>query len=106
MAIGTVMEKAKAKSRLSQTRQTLTIRGVVPRAIKAPTAAASAPTVTVAANVPMERFSFVWADQRRRPTKRFATREAASAEARRLAALNPKIRYRVYSAVVIEEHIA
>lgn len=84
-------------------RSTLTLRGVARTAIKPP--ASPAPALTPPANAPVERFHFVWSPSRRRPRQRHTTREAASAEAARLAQLTPGTVFCVYSAIEIERHI-
>lgn len=70
-----------------------------------PPASPAPPAAVPPANVPVERFHFVWSPNRRRPRQRHATREAASAEAARLANLTPGTLFCVYSAVAIERHM-
>jgi hypothetical protein len=69
------------------TRSTLTLRGVVPKAVQ--------PSST---QLNDERYFYVWAPSRRNPRQRHPTRELAEAEALRLATLQPGVLFCVYQA--------
>ena len=72
-------------------RTTLSLRGVVPKAVQLPP-----PT-----EPNDQRFWFVWSPQRRRPRQRHPTKDAATTEANRLAALHPGVRFHVYEATCV-----
>lgn len=97
------------------TRATLTVRGVVPRAVqppKAPPAKPAAPAVPAGTlpppppdDVPNDApLSWCnWYVGRRRPSRRYLTREQALAEARRLRAENPGARVLTFELRLVTE---
>lgn len=86
-------------------RATLTLRGVVPRAVQRPKAAPVSPPPPPPDDVPPDAtLSFCnWRVNFRRPTRRYLTRETALAEARRLRAENQGAIIHTYELRLITE---
>jgi len=86
------------------TQRTLTLRGVVPKAIRRPAPAAK-PAAPALPDVPADALlSFVnWRVGFRRPTRRYLSRETALGEAQRLRAENPGAVIHTYALALISE---
>ena len=87
------------------TQRTLTLRGVVPKAIRPPKAAPAKPAAPALPDVPNNApLSYCnWREGFRRPTRRYLTRETALIEARRLCAENPGAVVHTYELRLITE---
>jgi hypothetical protein len=56
------------------------------------------PTLSIHKRPGIDTYHFVWAEGRRAPRERHATRDAAEGEAARLSLINPGVKYHVYVA--------
>lgn len=87
------------------TQRTLTLRGVVAKAIRPPKAAPAKPSAPALPDVPDDALlSFVnWRVGFRRPTRRYLSRETALSEAQRLRDDNPGAVIHTYALALITE---